>query len=257
MTWEMLLVVGLALAAGRGTIHTEAVQYKHGDVTCAGYLAYEEGMEGKRPGVVVIPEWWGLNDYAKYRAQELAKLGYVAMAIDMYGNGKVAAAQDEAGKLASAMRSDRPLMRARAAAGVDALKKQPQCDATRIAAIGYCFGGGTALELARSGADINGVVSFHGNLDTPNPNDAKNIKCKVLVCAGADDRATAIPAVTAFMDEMRNAKVDYQLLIYGGAVHGFTNPNAGNNVASGYAYNADAGRRSWQDMQDFFNEIFK
>jgi len=187
----------------------------------------------------------------------LAQLGYVAFAVDMYGNGVTAKDATEAGKLATALRNDRPLMRARAQAALETLRKNPQCDPRRVAAIGYCFGGGVALELARSGADIAGVASFHGNLDTPNPDDAKNIRAKVLVLHGADDPYVNTAQVAIFQQEMRQAKVDWQMIFYGGAVHSFTNPASGDDPSKGVAYNAAADRRSWQAMKDFFDEIFK
>ncbi len=167
----------------------------------------------------------------------------------MYGNGVVANDAAEAGKLATALRNDRPLMRARAQAALETLRKNPLCDPRRVAAIGYCFGGGVVLELARSGADIAGVASFHGNLDTPNPDDAKNIRAKVLVLHGADDPHVNAAQVAAFQQEMRNAKVDWQMIFYGGAVHSFTNPASGDDPSRGVAYNAAADRRSWDAMK--------
>jgi dienelactone hydrolase len=240
-----------------GEVQTKAVEYKLGDVTMIGYAAWDDAIQGQRPGVLVVPEWYGLNDYARSRARQLAQLGYLALAVDMYGNGLVAKDSAEAGKLATALRSDRPLMRARARAALDTLRENPLCDPHRIAAIGYCFGGGVVLELARSGADIAGVASFHGNLDTPNPEDAKNIKAKVLVLHGADDPHVNATQVANFQQEMRDAKVDWQMIFYGGAVHSFTNPASGDDPSKGVAYNAAADRRSWQTMKDFFDEIFK
>jgi dienelactone hydrolase len=184
-------------------------------------------------------------------------MGYVAFAADIYGKGKRAKDAAEAGKLAGVYWSDRKLLRARANAGLDILMKHQFTDPKRVAAIGYCFGGSTVLELARSGADIAGVVSFHGGLDTPDPNDAKNIKAKVLVLTGADDPNVPPSQVLAFAEEMRKARVDWQLVMYGGAVHSFTNPASGNDPSKGVAYNEKADRRSWQAMKDFFAEIFK
>jgi dienelactone hydrolase len=240
-----------------GEVRTKAVEYKLGDVAMIGYLAWDDAIPGRRPGVLVVPEWYGLNDYAESRARQLAQLGYVALGVDMYGNGLVAKDPSEAGRLAGALRSDRPQMRARARAALETLRQNPLCDPHRIAAIGYCFGGGVVLELARSGADIAGAVSFHGNLDTPNPEDAKNIKAKVLVLHGADDPHVNAAQVANFQQEMGNAKVDWQMIFYGGAVHSFTNPAAGDDPSRGVAYNAAADRRSWQAMKDFFAEIFK
>jgi len=238
-------------------VRTETVEYKQGDVTLEGYLAYDDAVTGKRPGVLVVHEWDGVGDYVRMRAEQLAKLGYVAFAADMYGKGVKAKDAQEAGALAGALRSDRPLMRARARAGLEVLRQNPLCDASRIAAIGYCFGGGVSLELARSGADLAGVVSFHGNLDTPRPEDAKNIRGKVLILTGADDPYVTPAQVAAFEDEMRKANVDWQLVAYGGAVHGFTNPGHGSDPTKGAAYNEKADHRSWEAMKQFFDEIFK
>lgn len=206
---------------------------------------------------MVVHEWYGLNDYTKRRAEQLAGLGYVAFAADMYGKGVRAKNAEEAGKLAGIYRADRRLMRARANAALEVLRKHKLTDDRRIAAIGYCFGGGTVLELARGGADISGVASFHGNLDTPDTGDAKNIKGKVLVLHGGNDPFVKTEQVLAFQDEMRKANTDWQMLIYGGAVHSFTNPVAGSDPSKGLAYNEKADRRSWEAMKQFFAEIFR
>jgi len=190
------------------------------------------------------------------RARQLAEMGYVAFALDMYGKGGVAKTPQEASDLSGKFRSDRWLMRRRAAVGLEVLRKQERVDAKRIAAIGYCFGGTTVLELARSGADMAGVVSLHGGLDTPDPADARQIKAKVLVLAGAADPSVPLDQVKAFQEEMTKAGVDWYLISYGGAVHGFTNPDNGNDPTKGVAYNAAADRRSWAAMKDFFAEIF-
>jgi len=238
-------------------LHTEVIGYKHGDEAMEGYLAFEGAGKGKRPGVIVVHAWMGLDAYAKKRTEQLAKLGYIAFAIDMYGKGVKARDIEEAARLAGIYRADRGLMRSRANAGLDVLKKHPVTDARRTAAIGYCFGGGVALELARSGADIGGVVSFHGNLDTPTPEDARSINGKVLILHGADDPIVPPDQVIAFQDEMRKANVDWQMVIYGGAVHAFTDLGAGNDPSRGAAYNEKADRRSWEVMKAFFAEIFK
>jgi dienelactone hydrolase len=238
-------------------LRTEVIGYKHGDTVLEGYLAYDDAVKGNRPGVIVVHAWTGLDAYTKRRTEQLAELGYIAFAIDMYGKGVKAKDAEEAARLAGIYRADRSLMRSRANAGLEVLKKHTLTDAKRIAAIGYCFGGGVALELARSGADIAGVVSFHGNLDTPNPEDAKNIKGKVLILHGAADPIVPTDQVIAFQDEMRKANVDWQMVIYGGAVHAFTNPESGYDPSRGAAYNEKADRRSWEAMKAFFVEIFK
>jgi dienelactone hydrolase len=252
------MVAGLALVAtAQAALHTETIEYKDGDVVLKGYLAYDDAVKDKRPGVLVAPEWWGLNDYAKHRADMLAQLGYVAFAVDMYGDGFNTTSPDEAGKRSGQIKNDRAAGRKRIQAALDTLRKQPQVEPKRIAAIGYCFGGTCVLELARSGADIAGVVSFHGSLSTPNPADAKNITCKVLVCHGANDGFESAEEVAGFEKEMRDANVDWQMNIYGGAVHSFTNPGADKFGIPGVGYNERADKRSWDAMRTFFTEIFR
>ncbi len=252
----LALLAGLAAPPASAAVVTRAVEYEAGETTLIGYLAYDDAKPGQRPGVLVVPDWMGLGDFAKKKAQELAELGYVALAVDMYGDGLIAADQEEAGRLAGALKGNRAEMRARARAGLETLAKQPQVAPGKLAAIGFCFGGTTVLELARSGAPVAGVVSFHGGLDTPDPADAKAIRGKVLVLHGADDPLVPPPEVTAFEDEMRRGKVDWQLVAYGGAVHSFTNPKAGVDPSRGAAYNETAAKRAWRAMRDFFAEIF-
>ncbi len=252
----LLLLALLVPTLVQAAIETKVVEYQQGDTRLVGYLAYPKDAKGLLPGVLVVHEWLGLNDYAKHRAEQLAELGYIALAADIYGDGKIAADTKEAGKLASFYKNDRPLLRARVAAGLATLKAQSGVAPDKIAAIGYCFGGTTVLELARSGADIAGVVSFHGGLDTPTPQDAKNIRAKVLALHGADDPYVPADQVAAFESEMRQSGVDWQLIIYGGAVHGFTNPANGNDNSKGAAYNATADARSWIAMQQFFGDLF-
>lgn len=245
-----------ACAAAHAALHTERVEYTHAGVPLEGYLAYDDAIAGKRPGILVVHEWWGINDYIRGRAEQLARSGYIAFAADMYGKGIRPQDAAQAGQQAGIYRSDRQLMRSRIGAGLKQLADHPLVDRKRIAAIGYCFGGGTVLELARSGADIAGAVSFHGALDTPRPQDARAIKAKVLVLHGADDPHVPMEQVRAFGDEMAAAGVDWQLVMYGGAVHSFTNPGAGNDPSKGAAYSAQAERRSWEAMIAFFHEIF-
>jgi dienelactone hydrolase len=242
--------------AARAAIHTETVEYKQGDVTLEGHLAYDDATTATRPAVLISHQWKGLSDYEKKRAEMLAKLGYVVFAVDIYGNGirpkDAAAAGAEAGKY----KSDRALLRARVNAGLETLWKQRFVDPERIAAIGYCFGGTTVIELARSGADVAGVVSFHGALDSPKPEDGKNIKCKVLALHGADDPFVPEKDIAAFESAVREAGVDWQLVSYGGAVHSFTDWNADGSM-KGAKYDQRADERSWEDMKQFFSEIFK
>ncbi len=257
MALFITLFSAMGLAGAQHSIHTEVVKYKQGDKMLKGYLAYDSSQKKKRPGVLVFPEWWGLNDYAKQRARQLADMGYIAFAVDMYGNGTVAANPQEASSFAGKFYGDRQLMRQRAAAALEVLKNNSLADNDRLAAIGFCFGGSCALELARSGADLIGVVSFHGGLATPNPADAKNIKGSVLVLHGGDDTHVKKEDLMAFWKEMQDSGADWEINIYGDAVHSFTNPAAGNDKSRGSAYNEKAATRAWSAMQTFFKEIFK
>jgi len=255
-----IIASGAAYATTDGrdkAMRAEVFEYRDGDVVCEGYIVYDETIKEKRPGVLVVHEWTGLGEYEKRRAKEIAEMGYVALAADIYGKGVRAHTPEEASSLATKFRSDRAMLRSRARAALEALKSHPLVDPARVAAIGYCFGGGTVLELARSGAELAGVVSFHGNLDTPNPEDAKNIMCKVLVLHGADDPLVPQEHVLAFQEEMRRGGVDWQMVFYGGTVHSFTNPASGNDPSKGVAYNEQADRRSWEAMKVFFAELFE
>lgn len=255
-----LLVAPLALASlaapATAALKHETLTYQYGGETFRGALVYDDAIPGKRPGVLVVHEWMGLVPLTRQKAEEVAKLGYVALAADMYGEGRTAKNTQEAALWAGALRQDRALMRARANAALEALGRHARVDGQRLAVMGYCFGGGVALELARSGAPLRGAVSFHGNLDTPHPADARNIKGQVLVLHGADDPHVSAEQVAAFESEMRNAKVDWQLNAYGGAVHSFTNPQAGNDPSKGSAYNEKADKRSWEALTSFLKRIF-
>jgi dienelactone hydrolase len=247
-----MLLIGVSSA--NAALRTEFIEYRDGDVLLEGYLAYHDAVKGKRPGVLVVHEWWGLNDYIQRRTREVAKLGYIAFAIDMYGKGVRTQDPRKAGELLGSI--DPKLLRSRAAAGLDVLKKHDRTDAGKIAAIGYCFGGKTVLELARSGAELAGVASFHGELDTQDPSDARNIKGSVLVLQGADDPFVSGEKVAAFQDEMRKAGVDWQMNIYGNAMHSFTNPDADTFNIKGVKYNEKADKRSWEALKAFLKEIF-
>jgi dienelactone hydrolase len=253
-----LFFIGLAITwQMQAEIKTETVEYKHGETVLEGVHVYDDSAQGKRPGVLIVHQWKGLGPYEKERGQMLAKLGYNVFALDIYGQGVRPNNPKDAGALAGKYKADRALLRERVKAGLDALKKDERTDEKKIAAIGYCFGGTTVLELARSGADIAGVVSFHGGLSTPNSSDAKNIKCKVLALHGADDPNVPPTEVAAFEKEMRDARVDWELIAYGNAVHSFTDWNAGNDNSKGAAYNEKADKRSWEAMKQFFAEIFQ
>ncbi len=234
---------------------SQNVEYKHKDTVLEGYLAYDDTAKGKRPGVLVVHEWWGLNDYVRTRVDKLAKLGYVAFALDMYGKGiwtdQASKAQELSGHL-----QGKPILRQRARAGLEILRKNERVDPTKIAAIGYCFGGTTVLELAYSGADIAGVVSFHGGLTTPKAEDMSRIKAKILVLHGANDAFIPPEKIAAFQEGVGKAGADWQMIYYGGAVHSFTNPAADKKNINGLAYSPSADERSWKHMQLFFNEIF-
>ena len=260
-TWFMLVgamaFVFLSLTEVSAKIVTRTVEYGQDGTVMRGFLAYDDGLKGKRPGVLVVHEWWGLNDFARERAVKLAGLGYVALAADMYGNGVITSNAEEAGKLAGALLKNPDLLRARAQAALKVLAADPRVDPKRLAAIGFCFGGSTVLELAYSGADLAGVVSFHGGLPKARPDDLKRIKAAVLVLHGADDPHVPAADLTNFEQAMRQAGADWQMVFFGGAVHGFTNPTAGGNRASGVAYDARAARRSWRCMQEFFREIWR
>lgn len=251
-----LLASVLATSVAHAKIVTRDVEYRQGAAVLQGYLAYDDSSRAKRPGVLVAHQWKGLGEYEKRRARMLAQMGYVAFALDIYGKGVRPKTAQEAGIQAGIYRNNRPLLRERARAAVIELRRNLLVDTDRLAIIGYCFGGTTALELARSGANLRGFVTFHGALDTPDTSLARNIKGKVLVLHGAIDPYVPPQQVLAFRDEMEAAKVDYQIIAYSGAVHSFTEREAGDDISKGAAYNANADRRSWQAMQTFFNEIF-
>ena len=255
-----LLIAFLALALFAGTAHAgvvgKDVEYSHGDVALKGYVAYDDAREGKLPGVLVVHAWRGHGENAQAKARELAKLGYVAFALDMYGKGVYAKDNQEAAKLAGGFYGDRALMRSRAQAGLAQLKARPNVDPERLGAIGFCFGGTVVLELARHGEDLDGVVSFHGGLkftDAPEAGRREGARAR-LPRRGRPD----VPPedVVKFWKEMQAAKARYELLILSGAVHAFTDEGAGNDPSRGAAYNAEAARVAWQAMHGMFREIF-
>ena len=232
----------------------QPLTYADGATKLAGYVARPAAAKGKIPGVVVVHQWMGLTDHERHVSDELAKLGYVALAADIFGEGVHPKDTSEAGKLAGTYKGDRALYRRRIAAALETLKAQKGVDGSRIAVIGFCFGGTGALEAARAGMPVKAVVSFHGGLDVPAGYEPGTISAKVLVCHGADDPWVPAKDVATFQDEMRKAKADYVFVAYGGAVHAFTQKEAGNDNSKGAAYNEAAQRRSWQHMKDFFKE---
>ena len=258
MQLRILLLTAMTIAlSARAEIISKPVEYKQGQTILEGLSVYDDAVKGKRPAVLVVHQWKGLGDYEKKRAEMLARLGYNVFAVDIYGKGIRPNNPKDAAAEAAKYKDDRALLRARVRAGLDQLKGHELTDSKRMTAIGYCFGGTTVLELARSGADISGVVSFHGGLSTPTPGDAKNIKAKVLALHGADDPFVPPKEVEAFQEEMRQGGVDWQLVACGGAVHSFTDWNAGNDNSKGAAYNERADKRSWEAMKQFFAELFK
>lgn len=248
-----LVVAGTAEAKVVG----KTVAYKDGKDSFEGYLAYDDAATGKRPAVLVVHAWMGLDDYTKKRVDMLAEQGYVAFAADIYGKGNKPKSVEEAAKLSGSYRGkDRSELRRRANAGLKQLLTEKNVDASKVAAIGYCFGGTTVIELARSGAKVNGVVSFHGGLDSPSPADAKNIKGRVLALAGGADPYQKAEDLQAFIAELNGANADWQLKMYGGAVHCFTHFDDKGDKSKGCAYDEKADKASWGDMKDFFAQIF-
>ncbi len=234
-------------------MQTRAKNYKHGAVSLSGLLVRDDQYHGIRPGIVLFPDARGIGEHAIEVARRLALMGLIVLVADLYGNGEHARDMTQALDLMTGLRSDLTRWRGRAQAALDALSREDLVDPARLAAIGYCFGGTTALELARSGASLQGIVSFHGGLSSPRPDDARNIGGKVLICHGAIDPLVPLEQVAAFEEQMSRTNVDWQVCVYGGAMHAFTNPSA--NV-EGMAYHPAADRRSWNAMLNLFDEIF-
>jgi len=255
-------LLGLLMAASfaaQAEIQTQEIPYTAADGTkMIGYYAYDDAIEGKRPGVVVVHEWWGLNDYAKSRARDLAELGYSALAIDMYGEGKNTEHPKDAMSFMQTALADADAAKGRFNAGLDLLKQQQQTDTTKLAAVGYCFGGKVVLDMARQGAPLAGVVSFHGALATQTRAVPGSVKARVLVEHGSEDSMVSVDDVAALNAEMVEAGADYRFVNLPGAKHGFTNPGADKFQEKGVdvAYNKAADERSWKDMQRFLDEAF-
>ena len=242
-----LTTTALLNGAAAAAVKVDTVNYKQGDTALEGWLVYDDAKQGKRPGVVIFPAWFGPTAEEKESAEKLAKMGYVAFVADVYGKGVRPNNPKDAGAESGKYMKDRPLLTQRAQAALEQLRKSPMVNTAKIAAIGYCFGGAGALDLARSGAPLKAVVTFHGSLTSPTPQDDKNIKGRVLALHGADDPLVGPQAQDAFKKEMTDAKVDWQLVLYSGAVHAFTEKSAGNDPSKGAAYNEKADKRSWQE----------
>ncbi|HEY5778620.1 MAG TPA: dienelactone hydrolase family protein [Terrimicrobiaceae bacterium] len=252
------LIAVVFASASRASIKTEEVNYSEGDTKLKGFLAWDDAMSGKRPGVLVVHEWWGLNDYARSRAKQLAELGYTAFAVDMYGDGKDADHPKDAGEFAASVMKDPQVALSRLRAAMQVLKSQPTVDPDKIAAIGYCMGGAIVLNAAREGFDLDAVASFHGSLGGLVPIKGP-IKAKVLVCHGAADSFVPPEKVEAFEKEMKEANADFKFVSYPGAKHGFTNPaadEAHKKFEIDVAYNSEADTESWKELKAFLQAVF-
>lgn len=258
---SILLLLSLCCFGGaaQAAVQGKEVDYEADGVTLKGYLAYDDSIKGKRPGVLVVHEWWGQNEYARKRARMLAALGYTALAVDMYGNGKTASNPDDAGKLAGEVYKDMPMAKKRFEAAMQLLRAQETVQADELAAFGYCFGGGIALNMARMGEDLKGVASFHGGLGTASPAQPGKIGARIISFSGDADPSIGPDKVAAFRKEMDAAGADYRVVIYPGAKHAFTNPDAdvtGKKFNLPIAYDAKADKDSWEQATVFLREVF-
>ena len=254
--WICLALV-LTPEMGGAAVKTETITYKVGDTTFKGYLAYDDATKDKRPGILVVHEFWGLDAYARKRAEQLAGLGYVAFAVDMYGDGKTTEHPKEAGKMAGMVRANEKEWLARGKAGLKILRNHPHVDGQKLAAIGYCFGGSTALKLAHAGTDLAAVVSFHGALPIPSAEEVKGIKAKILICHGAADSFIKEDTIQQVRGAYEKGGVDYEMIYFGGARHSFTVPDANSKNIDGIRYDPAADRRSWAAMRSLFHEAFE
>lgn len=255
----VLAMVGILAfhAQVEAKIQRQTIPYQHGEVKLEGVMAWDDSITGKRPGILVVHEWWGLNDYAEKRAEQLAALGYVAFAVDMYGKGKVTDHGDQASQWANEVTTNLSVWQARALEGLRILEAHPQVDPQKLAAIGYCFGGATVMQLVYGGAPIKGVVSFHGSLPIPPASQTINSTAKVLIAHGDADPFLTAEHIRNFQSSLEHSGVDWHMVVYGGAQHSFTNPSANQYGMKGVQYQEQADRRSWRHMQVFFEEIFQ
>ncbi|WP_447600400.1 dienelactone hydrolase family protein [Nitrospira sp. Nam80] len=249
-------VIFFASAAAAG-VQTREIEYKQGETVLQGFLAWDDAVEGKRPGVLVVHEWWGHNEHARDQAKRLAEAGYVGFALDMFGKGKVTMHPKDAQAFMSEAKKDPAVIPARFHAALELLKQDSHVDPSRIAAIGYCFGGSVVLDEARSGADLDAVVSIHGALATKHPAEKGKVRARVLVLTGAADPFVPDEQVAAFTQEMKAAGAKFQVVSYPGIKHGFTNPNAGKAGMDALEYNAEADKKSWAAVREFFKEVFR
>lgn len=258
-TFFITLLLTLNSSLALADIQTKEVKYQVDDTEFTGFMAWDDRHKGKRPGVLVVHEWWGHNDYVRQRARDLAKAGYVAFALDMYGDNKLAQHPDDAGKFMKAVMSRYDEMLARFNAGKAQLQASPLVDTNNIAAIGYCFGGAVVLNVARSDNDLAAVVSFHGGLGALKQDDS-NITTPILVLNGSDDPMVTDENIAAFKKEMQQRNAEYKFISYKGAKHAFTNPaatQAGEQFDLPLAYNKKADKKSWKEMKKFFNQHFE
>lgn len=254
MRIHAMLIVVLLASPAFAEVKTKTVEYEYDGQTLKGFMAWDDSVTGKRPGVLIVHEWWGLDDDARKRARMLAELGYVAFACDMYGDGKTVDHPMEAGAMASKVRSNVETWRGRAMAGLKVLQDHEMVDSSRMAAIGYCFGGSTALQLALAGTDLKAVVSFHGAL--PEKPDASKVKSTVLICHGGADNFIPEANAASLREAFEKANVDYTFVYHGGARHSFTVKGADEHGIDGLKYDEDADRRSWSMMRMFFQDAF-
>ena len=252
-----MTAVLLSLAPGRSNIKTREIEYRQGDTVLQGFVAWDDALPGKRPGVLVVHEWWGHNEHARNQARRLAEAGYLGFALDMYGKGRVTTHPQEAQAFAAEATKDPAVVAARFNSALEQLKQDPHVDPTRIAAIGYCFGGAVALDMARAGADLAAVATLHGALATKTPAQPGKVKAKILVLTGGADPFVPPEQVASFEQEMKTAGAQFRVVTYPGAKHGFTNPNAAQYGMSQLAYDPDADRKSWAELVTFLNEVFK
>lgn len=253
----LMSVMVLFASAAEAEVRTKEIGYKQGDTVLQGFVAWEEAVEGKRPGVLVVHEWWGHNKHARHQARRLAEAGYVGFALDLFGKGKVTTHPKNAQAFMSEAKKDPAVIPARFQAALEQLKQDSHVAPDQIAAIGYCFGGSVVLDAARSGADLDAVVSFHGALETDSPAQQGKVTARILVLTGAADPFVPGEQVARFTQEMKAVGANFQVISYPGAKHGFTNPDAGKAGMDALEYNAEADKKSWAAMLAFLKGVFR